>query len=116
MVDPAAAAAGSGTAPPAPRPATAPRRGSSRSGLGLAAARTIIETAACPPTLKRGEGRAWAFADFRVQRMLGEGAMSSVLACVDGRSGTPVVIKMYHKERMNGMNVKQARREAGFEA
>ena len=126
-------------------------------------ARTIIETATCPPELKRGDqpwqvaglgsapgacartaqvavrGR-WpaarappstqshptarplpslplspsppaarrSFSDFKVQKMLGEGAMSSVVHCVCGRSGAHAAIKMYHRDRMNSMNVKQA--------
>ena len=73
LAEPSAGPAGAAAAPGANRPATAARpgsparRGSSRSGLSPPAARTIIETAACPPALKRGDGRAWAFADFRVQ-------------------------------------------------
>jgi hypothetical protein len=39
--------------------------------------------------------------------MLGEGQMSSVVQCVCTRSGLPVAIKMYHKDRMNSLNVKQ---------
>lgn len=42
--------------------------------------------------------------------MLGEGLMSSVVHCVCTRSGAHAAIKMYHKDRMNSMNVKQASR------
>ena len=118
-------------------------------------ARTIIETATCPPELKRGD-QPWqvvglgapgacactapsrheqtaagsarspshpttpllscplplpaacrSFSDFKVQKMLGEGTMSSVVHCVCGRSGVHAAIKMYHRDRMNSMNVKQ---------
>jgi hypothetical protein len=117
-------------------------------------ARTIIETATCPPELKRGD-QPWQvvgwgapdacactapsrcaqaaphaplhthptqtpafpplsspaacrnFSDFKVQKMLGEGTMSSVVHCVCGRSGVHAAIKMYHRDRMNSMNVKQ---------
>jgi serine/threonine protein kinase len=48
-----------------------------------------------------------AFSDFKVQKSLGEGAMSSVVHCVCVRSGVHTAIKMYHKDRMNAMNVKQ---------
>lgn len=50
-----------------------------------------------------------AFSDFKVQKMLGEGVMSSVVHCVCGRSGVHAAIKMYHRDRMNAMNVKQVR-------
>ena len=35
--------------------------------------------------------------------------MSSVVHCVCGRSGVHAAIKMYHRDRMNSMNVKQVR-------
>lgn len=36
--------------------------------------------------------------------------MSSVVHCVCCRSRAHVAVKMYHRDRMNSMNVKQARR------
>eukprot|EP00887_Chlorella_sp_A99_P004640 scaffold4.g4640.t1 len=87
-----------------------------RRSSGGAPGRTIVETAACPPELKRGPNAAWSFADFRVQRLLGEGNMSSVLHCVDRQRGQAVVVKMYHKERMNSMNVTQVSREIELHA
>ena len=48
-----------------------------------------------------------SFSDFRVQRMLGEGSMSSVVHCICARSGAHAAIKMYHRDRMSNMNVKQ---------
>lgn len=39
--------------------------------------------------------------------MLGEGGMSSVVHCVCSRTGCHTAIKMYHRDRMNAMNVKQ---------
>ena len=45
--------------------------------------------------------------DLRVQRMLGEGNMSNVVHCVCSRSGAHVAVKMYHRDKMNAMNVKQ---------
>ena len=48
--------------------------------------------------------------------MLGEGAMSSVVHCVCGLSGVHAAVKMYHRDRMNGMNVKQVSREIEIHA
>ncbi|KAI3438488.1 hypothetical protein D9Q98_000916 [Chlorella vulgaris] len=94
----------------------APRSLSMRAGApSRLSARTIVETAACPPELKRGE-QSWAFSDFKVQKSLGEGAMSSVVHCVCVRSGVHTAIKMYHKDRMNAMNVKQVTREINIHA
>ncbi len=42
--------------------------------------------------------------------MLGEGGMSSVVHCVCARTGCHTAIKMYHRDRMNSMNVKQVLR------
>lgn len=50
-----------------------------------------------------------SISDFRVQKMLGEGNMSSVVHCVCSRSGAHVAVKMYHRDRMNSMNVKQVK-------
>lgn len=41
--------------------------------------------------------------------MLGEGQMSSVVHCTCNRSGLEVAVKMYHKDRMNSLNIKQVR-------
>lgn len=40
-------------------------------------------------------------------KLLGEGQMSSVVHCVCKQSNTAVAVKMYHKDRMNTLNVKQ---------
>lgn len=55
----------------------------------------------------RPPARRRSFTDFKVQKMLGEGSMSSVVHCVCARSGAHAAVKMYHRDRMNGMNVKQ---------
>lgn len=42
--------------------------------------------------------------------------MSTVVHCTCARSGLPVAIKMYHKERMNSLNVRQVAREIEIHA
>ncbi|PSC71935.1 aurora other [Micractinium conductrix] len=98
--------AGGGRPPAAPRPAASSSRVTTR---------TIVETAACPPELKRGD-QPWSMHDLRVQRMLGEGNMSNVVHCVCSRSGAHVAVKMYHRDKMNAMNVKQVSREIEIHA
>lgn len=51
------------------------------------------------------------FQDFKVQKILGEGAMSTVVQCSCLKTEVLVAIKMYHKERMNSLNIKQVARE-----
>lgn len=100
--------------------------------------RTIIETSHCPPELRRGS-EGWyvslntninpdpcitrrhpfiyrSFHDLKVQRALGEGAMSTVVQCLCNRSGMLLALKMYHKERLNTLNVRQVAREIEIHA
>jgi serine/threonine protein kinase len=44
-----------------------------------------------------------------VHKILGEGAMSTVVQCSCLRTEALVAIKMYHKERMNTLNIKQVK-------
>jgi len=78
-------------------------------------ARTIIETASCPAEMRRGS-KTWSFQDLKVQRVLGEGAMSTVVQCTCSQSGLPVALKMYHREKLNSLNVRQVGREIQIHA
>ena len=51
---------------------------------------------------------AGASATSGCRRCWGRGGMSSVVHCVCARSGAQAAIKMYHRERLSPMNVKQA--------
>jgi aurora kinase len=57
-----------------------------------------------------------AFQDFRVQRVLGEGALSTVVHATCARSGLPVAVKMYHRERLGALNARQVAREVAIHA
>ncbi|KAH7617445.1 putative Aurora kinase C [Nannochloris sp. 'desiccata'] len=77
--------------------------------------RTIVETALCPPELKRGD-KPWSIQDLKVMRVLGEGALSTVVQCTCCLSGLPIALKMYHRDKLNTLNVKQIGREIDIHA
>lgn len=45
--------------------------------------------------------------DLDVVAVLGEGPFSTVAHCRCTRSGADVVVKMYHKDKMNALNCRQ---------
>ena len=54
--------------------------------------------------------------DLKVQRVLGEGALSTVVHCLCAISGLPVALKLYHRDKLNALNVKQVGREIDIHA
>ncbi len=54
--------------------------------------------------------------DLKVHRVLGEGALSTVVHCTCSLSGLPVALKMYHRDKLNNLNVKQIGREIDIHA
>lgn len=85
--------------------AAAGRAGGAAPSLGRCSGPTLLsacsQAACCACACRR------SFSEFAVQKMLGEGGMSSVVHCVCARTGCHTAIKMYHRDRMNAMNVKQ---------
>ena len=54
--------------------------------------------------------------DFKIQRVLGEGALSTVFHGVCSISGLSVALKVYHRDKLNSLNVKQVGREIDIHA
>jgi serine/threonine protein kinase len=54
--------------------------------------------------------------DLKVIRVLGEGALSTVVQCICSFSGLPIALKMYHRDKLNTLNVKQIGREIDIHA
>lgn len=48
---------------------------------------------------------------FKIQKVIGEGAISTVVqaTCID--TGISVAVKIYHRDKLNGLNVRQISRE-----
>ena len=66
------------------------------------------------PTRKRCSYSVWGVLLSRLPAFLcghtecDNGTCPAPAQCVDTRSGLPAAVKMYHKDRMNHLNVKQA--------
>ena len=81
-----------------------------KEGAKRTPARTIIETSACPKAL-HPPNSTWSFQDFEIKKLLGEGALSTVIAAACIYTNIPVAIKVYHKERLAPLNYRQVARE-----
>jgi serine/threonine protein kinase len=77
--------------------------------------RTILETPSCPQELKKG-AIGWSMEGLKVQRVLGEGALSTVVQATCNLTGSPMALKIYHRDRLNSLNVRQISREIEIHA
>ncbi|KFM23426.1 Serine/threonine-protein kinase ark1 [Auxenochlorella protothecoides] len=73
----------------------------------------LAETPWCPPGLRRSN---WAISNFKVDKLLGEGSLSTVISATCRTSNQRVAIKTYHKDRLIGVFGRQVAREISIHA
>lgn len=76
--------------------------------------KTILLTASCPSALRLCS--PLAYSDFKICKVLGEGAISTVVLSTCTQSGCEVALKIYHREKLNSMNLRQINREIHIHA
>lgn len=80
----------------------------------LSTNKTILVTSSCPAALRLCS--PWSYSDFKVRKVLGEGAISTVVLTTCSKSGCDVALKIYHREKLNSMNLRQINREIHIHA
>lgn len=77
--------------------------------------RKILETSFCPSELRK-HSLEWSMERFQIKKVLAEGAISTVVHASCRYSGVSVTLKIYHRDRLNTLNVRQISREIDIHA